>query len=221
MVQDQPIIPTKKKNFYDPEYEKKACKNSDGYRDLKKLRFVLDHDQNVAYCQVPKCGSTSWSVAFAEANKMDNYKEYLNAGIMQEKLMEKYSIGAKELKSGTFIFTFVRHPCQRIASAYAEKIIKRKAPTFVQPILQWERKQNIVITDSHEADISFERFVNFIVFEVEFNIITHGSLHWWPYTNLCHLCHIHHDFIGKLETLATDIETLSNNDRFANFNLST
>merc|ERR1739838_372762 len=97
----------------------------------------------------------------------------------------------------------------------------RKAPAFVQPILQWEKKQNVVITDSHEADISFERFVNFIVFEVEFNIITHGSLHWWPYTNLCHLCHIHHDFIGKLETLATDIETLSNNDRFANFNLST
>ena len=74
----------------------------------------------------------------------------------------------------------------------AEKIIKRKAPTFVQPILQWEKKQNVVITDSYEADISFERFVNFIAFEVEFNIITHGSLHWWPYTNLCHLCHIHH-----------------------------
>ena len=28
------------------------------------------------------------------------------------------------------------------------------------------------------------------------------------------------DFIGKLETLATDIETLSNNNKFANFNLS-
>ena len=27
---------------------------------------------------MPKCGSTSWSVAFAEANKMDNYKDYLN-----------------------------------------------------------------------------------------------------------------------------------------------
>ena len=48
------------------------------FKDLKKLRFVLDNDQNVAYCQVPKCGSTSWSVAFAEANKMDNYKDYLN-----------------------------------------------------------------------------------------------------------------------------------------------
>ena len=38
------------------------------------------------------------------------------AGIMQEKLMEKYSIDAKDLKSGTFIFTFVRHPFQRIVS---------------------------------------------------------------------------------------------------------
>ena len=38
------------------------------------------------------------------------------AGILQKKLMEKYSIDAKGLKSGTFIFTFVRHPFQRIVS---------------------------------------------------------------------------------------------------------
>ena len=67
-----------------------------------KLRFCIWNFLN---------NFVSNKIRFAEGQKFLSL-----AGIMQQKLMEKYSIDAKELKSGTFTFTFVRHPFQRIVS---------------------------------------------------------------------------------------------------------
>ena len=37
---------------------------------------------------------------------------------------------------------------------------------------------------------------------------SYGSLHWLPYTSICGFCRIKYDFIGKLETIEKDAESL-------------
>ena len=110
-----------------------------------------------------------------------------------------------------------------------DKIIKRKEAAFIQPIIKWENSQkqleNSLFTNSgrilnNKSVLSFERFVNFIIYEIESNSISHGTLHWWPFTNLCRLCHIRYDFIGDVETWTSDIKYLSNLTEFSKFNLS-
>ena len=57
--------------------------------------------------------------------------------------------------------------------------------------------------------MNFTKFVNFVIYEIENNMQSYGSLHWWPFSRLCGLCHLHYDFIGKVETLQSDIDILS------------
>ena len=45
--------------------------------------------------------------------------------------------------------------------------------------------------------MKFEKFVKFILYEIENNMQSYGSLHWWPFSRLCGLCHIDYDFIGE------------------------
>jgi hypothetical protein len=68
--------------------------------------------------------------------------------------------------------------------------------------------------------LDFEKFVRFIIFEIESNSKSYGTLHWWPFTNICDLCHVHYDFIGKVETWRSDIQNLSEMTEFADFDLS-
>ncbi len=40
------------------------------------------------------------------------------------------------------------------------------------------------------------------------NRFSYGSLHWFPYTSICGFCRINYDFIGNLETIKKDAESL-------------
>ena len=67
--------------------------------------------------------------------------------------------------------------------------------------------------------INFETFVQFVIFEIQSNTISYGSLHWWPYTQLCDLCHVKYDFIGKVENWHSNILYLLKRDEFSAFDL--
>lgn len=109
-------------------------------------------------------------------------------------------------------------------SAYIDKIVIRKEKNFLQPVIDWEAglfgrlaaTWNNAISDmgtaspspSSEFHMHFEKFVRFVINEVEHNFKSYGSLHWWPYSKLCGFCSFKYDFIGKVETLTSDIALL-------------
>ena len=103
------------------------------------------------------------------------------------------------------------------ASAYLDKFITRKEDNFIRPILKWEKTHNASL---NESDPLFVKFVKFIIFEIESNSKSYGTLHWWPFTNICGLCNVRYDFIGKVETWTSDIRNLSEMTEFKDFDLS-
>ena len=113
----------------------------------------------------------------------------------------------------------------------------RQELNFIQPVIDWEAGlfgrlaatlQNLpkktknaqnsktqTSSSSPEAfQMYFEKFVKFVISELESNQKTYGSLHWWPFTKLCGLCDLPYDFIGKVETLSTDISYLDQTGKF-------
>ena len=69
--------------------------------------------------------------------------------------------------------------------------------------------------------VTFKEFVTFVTFELREKVQSYGSLHWLPFTKLCGLCHIHYDFLGKLETLPSDIAYLAqSSEQFSKFSLN-
>ena len=89
---------------------------SDSY--IKKVRLITDENKSLAYCHVPKAASTTWMVAFAKTNSVANFTEMLQRVALHEALLEKFAIDGEKLESGTFTFTFIRHPFHRIVSIY-------------------------------------------------------------------------------------------------------
>ena len=108
-------------------------------------------------------------------------------------------------------------------SAYLDKFVARKEKSFIQPVIDWEAglfgRLTATLSQSRSEQggqfiLHLEKFVKFVIFEIESNAKSYGSLHWWPYTRLCDLCHIKYDFIGKVETWHSDISHLIQSDFF-------
>ena len=122
-------------------------------------------------------------------------------------------------KGGSFFTKFVTFFIFQ-ASAYLDKFITRKEDNFIRPILNWEKTHNASFNESDPLFVKFVKFVKFIIFEIESNSQSYGTLHWWPFTNICGLCNVRYDFIGKVETWTSDIENLSEMTEFKDFDLS-
>ena len=100
-------------------------------------------------------------------------------------------------------------------SAYHDKFVLRQLKSFIQPVIDWEaglvgRLASIMNTNaSSQFQLNFEKFVRFILHELQTNMQSYGSLHWWPFSRLCGLCHVEYDFVGKIETLEADVTHLA------------
>ena len=96
-------------------------------------------------------------------------------------------------RSRLFTFIFIRHPFERLVSAYEDKFVVNKNPEFINDVLNHNQMNR---NDHH---VSFGQFVNFVIDELLMDSMSEGSLHWWPYSKLCRICDIKYSFIGRLE----------------------
>jgi hypothetical protein len=59
------------------------------------------------------------------------------------------------------------------------------------------------------TEINFDVFTDFVLRELATGERSYGSLHWIPSSDLCDVCSIKYDFIGKVETLRLDLGLLT------------
>jgi chondroitin 4-sulfotransferase 11 len=209
-----------------------------------KVTLLTDPQRTIAYCHVPKIATSSWMIVFGELNDLKSSNNFTNTPIENNSLhravLSQYSMNiypddssfndnlSNEIQSDNettplYKFVFLRHPFERLVSAFYDKFVQDPDPLFVKSVihhepadaehLRWtfekfetEKKLKIKIPEV----ISFRRFVKFVLYELEQNKVSHGTFHWIPYSDFCALCKIKFDFIGKLETLQTDLAILKN-----------
>ena len=209
------------------------CKN----RDLKALQLgglflFTDPPRKMGYCEVPKAASTTWRHAFTAMNSIrkDGIEAQGNRNILFSK---KYSIQANNSSDLTRLnqtnilkMIIVRHPFERIGSAYHDKfVVQRKVSRpsekfigIVDRVRNHQTKEmNISSTDpcllNASVQFPFPCFVEYVLHRTMkplYDIFFRFDVHWWPYTELCRVCSVHYDFVGHVERLQEDIEILSN-----------
>ena len=105
-------------------------------------------------------------------------------------------------------FMFIRHPLERLLSAYMDKFTQYNKYTrhfqhkYARKIIwRYRRKpSNESLLKGH--DLKFTEFVKYIV-DLGRNRESFNP-HWEPYHDLCHPCRFKYNFIGKMETMRTD-----------------
>ncbi|CAF4128577.1 unnamed protein product, partial [Adineta steineri] len=126
-----------------------------------------------------------------------------------------------QIFSSSFTRTiFVRHPFERLASAYKERIATlskdRIEPEFeydeirmeicYKRITSIELRQLMLLKDSCRNIIpSFEDFVRYILTGTDRpNRIARLNFHWQPYSTICQVCKFRYNFVGKYELFDED-----------------
>lgn len=175
--------------------------------------ILVDKIHKLLYCYVPKVACTNWKRIFMVLSGKSNTTNILSipADAAHDKnlLLRLNSFSDSEVEHMLKTFTkfiFVRHPFERLLSAYRNKLEQHYLSSryfqarFGRYIIKRYRKQPSEYALLHGDDVTFEEFVAYVT-DPENKAFNE---HWKPIYSLCHPCSIHYDIIGKYETLYQD-----------------
>lgn len=177
----------------------------------KAWEYLIQHEYHLVWCNVFKAASTSWMYNF---NLMAGYSpQFLRKtkDVPLQLARQKYPRPSveklKEAINESISFIIVRHPFERLVSAYKDKI-QYALPNshhhkLGNRIIQKYRKTVNGKPTSLLKHPTFSEFVNYLLDEIKhphFEI----DMHWVPVTHFCTPCFFHYDVIAKFETLEED-----------------
>ena len=110
-----------------------------------------------------------------------------------------------QAKTTSLVFTFVRHPFERLVSAYRDKFeFSRKYGYVYSMYVGKILNQNVLLNNRRPT---FKEFVEYLLRER----VEEYNDHWMPYWLHCHMCEMEYDVIGKMETWDEDIKFITGN----------
>ena len=95
-------------------------------------------------------------------------------------------------------FSFVRHPFERLVSAYNDKVLSNEGEFFRRKFLPALTKE------WYQKNHSFPSFVDFIL--NGYKSLKVSDVHWNPYSGNCNYCSVQFDVIGRMETFNEDVK---------------
>ncbi|XP_042230116.1 carbohydrate sulfotransferase 11-like isoform X2 [Homarus americanus] len=173
-------------------------------KDPTLKRLLIDDTHQAIYCFVPKVASTTWKVVWAEltgrvsiSKKQHETFSWLHSLFNNDIRKENRQKSDLKHKVSSYTkFLVVRHPFERLLSAYRDKILVPDNKSFQKGVLSFVKRHRSNATIN---DIQWSDFVTYLI-EGGYRL----NIHWMPYPKLTYLCTIDYDFIAKYETLVQD-----------------
>lgn len=178
--------------------------------------LIVDDDHKLIYCYVPKVACTNWKRVMLVLSGIlgKNVTDPLQIAADQSHIKDRLpnlSLFTKEevesrLKEYTK-FMFVRHPFERLLSAFRNKFEKPFSDYFLirygRNIIKRYRKNPPKASLQKGSGVTFSEFMHYLA-DAKAIAADGSNEHWVQYNTLCNPCTIHFDIIGKYETLNDD-----------------
>nr|XP_006823894.1 PREDICTED: carbohydrate sulfotransferase 11-like [Saccoglossus kowalevskii] len=185
---------------------------------LEENDLLYDDKYGLIYCPVPKVACTNWKkvwlvlMGHLNTDVLESvHHSFVHHTPITYPILRELSQSEQEMRlEKYFKFLFVRHPFERLLSAfrnkfeltdewnvkfmtgYSAKIFKR----FREG--KWSRARIV------QSPITFNEFVQFIIETVDDGALQNE--HWRPIHEMCSVCDVHYDVIGKFENLEKDAQ---------------
>ncbi|XP_033322842.1 carbohydrate sulfotransferase 11 [Megalopta genalis] len=218
-----------------------TCKNYNlgSYRDPNKPAifkhppapqyavFYITRSHNLSYCPIYKAGSTTWIYNLCllmnvREDELNSGKEQISA-IARRVIPELEYPEAEKALRGTKKLLVVRHPFERLLSAYRDKLENSVAGRehgtlhfyrkYGGKIVQKYREKNFTrprddqvirqygVPAPNGIEPTFREFVEYLIHT---DLASYGDDHWMPYYLFCTPCLVDYEIIAKVETLRRD-----------------
>ena len=174
-------------------------------------KLLVNDAKRVAYCYIEKCGSITMKAFMTALNNRSEHKT-LKTDIHIPRNLKQLGLRFVKTTDVKTIadykkFVVIRHPMDRLLSAYHDKLRTRKKANLrvVVNHKDGNRTQQSLYDALHLRNITevkLERFVSAVVRGVE-------DKHWNPYsTHACDFSTLHFDDVIRIETFRHDMQPL-------------
>jgi len=144
--------------------------------------------------------------------KLDLWSMYINKALPHVRLQTLPNLSLLSSPSSIRAI-FVRHPLERLASAYSDKIGTLKTePQSTYDKLRQKICQKFIpiysLPNQKQLKNLCEKTIPTFVHFLEYILTSSAQIdvHWQPYSTLCQACEIKYNFIGKYETIDEDLK---------------
>ncbi|XP_069702655.1 carbohydrate sulfotransferase 11-like [Periplaneta americana] len=200
---------------YQREKITKICSQATDDLTLPRSRhFLVNHEHKLLYCWIHKVASTSWIAFFSHlANRTHIEEYYREINILSPKNQEELEEVTRN--KDYYKLMIVRHPFQRLVSAYRDRIedtsrFTSQAWIYVPRIFSLTRPSlnisHIFNTSHHQPTLSivpsFEEFVQWLIMITP----TKYDVHWNRYTDHCNPCAVHYNTVIKMDNFTYEEE---------------
>jgi len=171
--------------------------------------MYFSKSNSLVWCKVPKAGSSTWTYNFLKLAGV-NPKEHIHK-VLRDHYPKQQS---NKVMQDTFRFMVVRHPFERLLSAYRDKLedLARDIDArdgfyytmYGKHIVAEYRLQEEKMTNSSEErrEPTWREFVTYLLNTP----VTKFDEHWMPIWMLCSPCIVKYDVIAKMETFSEDTQ---------------
>ena len=153
-----------------------------------------------------KVASTSWSKVFLQLAGLEVPLSRTHEAT--QKFSPKKPGQLATAISTSLVFTIVRHPFERLVSAYRDKFELAKKYAYIY--------SHYTPRIGGHGRPTFSQFVDYLLREE----VKEYNDHWVPYWLHCHVCEMEYDVIGKMETLEEDMNFIAETSGLASTNIS-
>ena len=175
------------------------------------VSYLFTEDRHrVIYCLNNKCASTTFKALLLNSIGVNAVKklDYESLDALGIKQLSDYSHKDIQMRMQTYFkFLVVRHPFDRLFSAYNQKFAgqeksnKSLSPKYDQLIQ--EHFGYISNRDSKgRAVLSLAQFLELVLTEPE----RFKDIHWQTYESKCHPCQIDYNHVVYMETMTDDLD---------------
>ena len=114
---------------------------------------------------------------------------------------------AQEALDNFYWVMFVRNPLERLLSSWHDRFIESGSELYVKKgkaiVKKYRNRTSSINQTEYPSVLEFFYFLKDNIGKER-----RMDAHWRPMHRLCHVCANHFDFIGKVETIDKDVETL-------------